>query len=181
MIAATEIANALGVNKKSVTDLVQKKIVQLEKWGSVERISGQSKGRPTVDYLLNDNQAVYLILSSRVNDDIRFKAFNAIENKTVNELISSIDLDDDLLDRYVYLIQCTETGNKKIGVSKDPLKRLASLQTSNAGKLEIVFKVRAKDAYRLEKDAHSKFASHRKHGEWFGVELNNKEVINYVS
>lgn len=69
---------------------------------------------------------------------------------------------------FLYIIS---NGNDlKIGVSKNPEKRLKDLQTGSAQKLHIVetFKLPYQKVFRLEKECHNKLVtSYPKRGEWF--------------
>lgn len=66
---------------------------------------------------------------------------------------------------YAYAIQAGEGGPVKIGVSKDPARRLRELQKANAEKL------RGLAAWRVlgleEAQLHEEYAELRIHGEWF--------------
>lgn len=69
---------------------------------------------------------------------------------------------------YLYII--SNGTDLKVGVSKDPDKRLKQLQTGSSKKLEIVniFPLPSDKIYGLEKECHQKLVStYRKRGEWF--------------
>jgi len=66
----------------------------------------------------------------------------------------------------VYFI--TDGDFTKIGVSNDPKKRLANLQTSNPKRLHLIGTLRG--GYSLEKRLHAHFAERRVSGEWFKLE-----------
>ena len=69
---------------------------------------------------------------------------------------------------YVYII--TNGEDYKVGVSKDPERRLKQLQTGNSKKLKIVslFEVPEDVVYNMEKDAHKAVRMwYTKSGEWF--------------
>jgi len=81
---------------------------------------------------------------------------------------------------YVYFIR-SETGEVKIGVSKDPKKRLSSLQAGNPVTLEILTTRKSNRPYELESKLHSILSDLRVSGEWF--DLGNKtpeECLNEV-
>lgn len=62
----------------------------------------------------------------------------------------------------------------KIGKSNDPDKRLYSLQTSNSKVLSIVATLDCEsqtEAFKLEKQLHSKFSEFRLKGEWFNISI----------
>lgn len=58
-----------------------------------------------------------------------------------------------------------DTREVKIGITNDPRRRLAILQTAHGERLELVAVV-AGDAVD-EQTLHARFAAHRKLGEWF--------------
>lgn len=64
---------------------------------------------------------------------------------------------------YVYYVRGGDF--VKIGVAVDVKKRLASLQTSNAVKLNLLMFTNV--SIKLERELHAKFAHLREHGEWF--------------
>lgn len=76
--------------------------------------------------------------------------------------------------RYVYLIRSHETGYYKIGISNDPYKRVAQLQTGSAVKLELIHCFLCEDAEQTEAFLHDKFSDKRLMGEWFS--LNDSDV-----
>ena len=71
---------------------------------------------------------------------------------------------------YVYFIQRAKRGSIKIWLSKNPEKRLKTLQTGNHSKLNLIAKFpfdSRREAFALENDFHRKFADYKKEGEWF--------------
>jgi len=78
----------------------------------------------------------------------------------------------------LYFIQDTVTSAIKVGWSKDPKKRLTSLQTATANQLVLLGAVQG----GLEHEAamHAKFAEHRLHGEWFR-DVILREVLEIIA
>lgn len=71
---------------------------------------------------------------------------------------------------HVYLIHLCGTDFYKIGVSKNPYRRLRSLQTSAPAPLELIGYMDAaleKKCYLTESRLHEKYDQHRVSGEWF--------------
>jgi hypothetical protein len=69
---------------------------------------------------------------------------------------------------HVYVMQCSETRNLKVGVSQSPKSRLKSIQTSYPHKLEIILlSGRINNAVAVERKLHSLLASFNLTGEWF--------------
>lgn len=57
----------------------------------------------------------------------------------------------------VYLIQSLEEGYYKIGVSKNPQKRVKQLQTGNSSELKLIDSFPSEYAHTIEKSFHSRF------------------------
>ena len=71
----------------------------------------------------------------------------------------------------VYIIKCKEF--HKVGLAKEPLARLAYLQTGNPETLELVHSRRfgtRKAARMVERFLHKKFKKDQKLGEWFSTQ-----------
>lgn len=71
------------------------------------------------------------------------------------------------MSEYLYLIRCREA--HKIGVAADVRSRIASLQTGNPYKLELVECFQFPNAELVEKALHQRFAEYRTLGEWFEI------------
>lgn len=71
---------------------------------------------------------------------------------------------------YVYLIEATESRRLKIGVARDPLRRLATLQTGSPEPLRLLHTRHCETtraAKSLERALHRRFEPFHIHGEWF--------------
>lgn len=68
----------------------------------------------------------------------------------------------------VYFVQAENGGPVKIGVAKDPARRMAELQAMSPYTLRILATVEG--GFRREKELHAQFADWRLHGEWFSDE-----------
>jgi hypothetical protein len=73
----------------------------------------------------------------------------------------------------IYFVKTTDNRYIKIGYTKDPLKRIAGLQTGSAQTLRLVA-VRAGDA-QVEHNLHRSFSDYAASGEWF---YNSKPIID---
>jgi hypothetical protein len=71
------------------------------------------------------------------------------------------------MSEYLYLIRCKEA--HKIGVASDVRSRIASLQTGNPYKLELVDCYQFTNAEVVERALHQRFAEYRTLGEWFEI------------
>lgn len=80
---------------------------------------------------------------------------------------------------FIYLINIENTDLYKIGVSKNPEKRLKSLQTANGKKLSLINSFETQFNYKLETFLHQYFSLKKKLGEWFILEPT--DVDNFIS
>ena len=81
--------------------------------------------------------------------------------------------------KYVYLIQSLEEGYYKIGVSKNPEKRLQQLQTGNSSELKLISSYPSEYADKIEKTIHNLLSHNKKEGEWFDIDL--PEALSFNS
>lgn len=72
---------------------------------------------------------------------------------------------------FVYLIQNLETSNYKIGVSKNPNKRLKQLQTASGEELKLVATFETTNARKVESALHNQYSPYKTQGEWFNISL----------
>lgn len=93
---------------------------------------------------------------------------------------------DDMAYDYIYIIS-DNTGYIKVGISKNPLKRLKQLQTGNMNKLNLVFteefECDRNHLLKIEKLIHKEIARKSKHmkGEWFYInDLPIEEIKNII-
>jgi len=77
--------------------------------------------------------------------------------------------------RWIYFIQKGESGAIKIGISKDPERRLMTLQTASDEPLRIIGCFRGFESD--ERNLHARFAAQRRMGEWFDPVIELKAVI----
>lgn len=77
----------------------------------------------------------------------------------------------------VYLIQQQNSTLYKIGVSKNPLKRVNELQTANAETLILIKQFPTKHGFQLENYLHRRYTNKNIQLEWF--ELSEEDVKNF--
>lgn len=82
--------------------------------------------------------------------------------------------------KFIYLIHAEGTNLYKIGISNNPEKRLKSLQTANPYSLKLIFSIKVKNAFDVEKILHRTFSycklnenSEEIIGEWFNLSLDD--------
>lgn len=78
---------------------------------------------------------------------------------------------------YVYLIQNLETSRYKIGVSKNPSKRLKQLQTGSGEELKLVHTFETNNARKIESALHRIYMQHKTMGEWFDLSLSEELIF----
>lgn len=71
-----------------------------------------------------------------------------------------------IAEQFVYFVQAGDDGPVKIGLAKEPLRRVSSLQTGSPVPLRLRHVVPGDHA--LERALHRRFAEARVAGEWFG-------------
>jgi hypothetical protein len=100
-------------------------------------------------------------------------AIQYIDNMTEDKKILSKK--DNPIQAFVYLIQ-GENNRCKIGVSKDPKRRLSELKRASSEDHKMLFFYFVDNPYAIEKSLHESFSSMRTHSEWF--ELNDEDISN---
>lgn len=79
--------------------------------------------------------------------------------------------------KHIYLIQSLENGYFKIGISKNPSKRIEQLQTGNPSKLKLIETYKSAHANIVEKAIQRRYEHLRKEGEWFCLSI--KEEVSF--
>ena len=91
---------------------------------------------------------------------------------------------------YVYIIKNVDSNNIKVGISKDPEKRVAQLKTGSDSVLELLFSEKLEctryQVLNIEKQIHKELSESfkRLNGEWFKVSTvedieKAKDIIKY--
>jgi hypothetical protein len=73
--------------------------------------------------------------------------------------------------KYIYLIQSQEEGYYKIGISKNPQKRIKQLQTGNSSPLKLIETYKTEYAEKIEGTLHRRYSHYHKTGEWFDMSV----------
>jgi hypothetical protein len=76
--------------------------------------------------------------------------------------------------KFVYLIQSLENSYYKIGISKNPNRRIKELQTGNSSLLKLVETYQSEFAEKIERTLQRRYAHLRKEGEWFDMSISNE-------
>lgn len=75
----------------------------------------------------------------------------------------------------IYLIQQEETNLFKIGISKNPEKRIKDLQIGSGIKLTLIHTFETKFSYKLESSLHAYYRSKLIQPEWFVFTIEDKD------
>lgn len=81
--------------------------------------------------------------------------------------------------KYIYLIQSLESSNYKIGISKNPKKRLKQIQTGNGEELRLVGQYESEYYNLIEGFLHRKYEYLKTRGEWFYLSL--EDELSFIS
>ena len=81
------------------------------------------------------------------------------------------------MEKKIYLIRGND-GRYKIGISKNPSKRIKELQTGNSDKMTIIDTYESIYAPQIESALHRYYSHSRKEGEWF--DLSVVEESNFI-
>lgn len=82
------------------------------------------------------------------------------------------------MEKYVYLIKSEDSSRYKIGISKNPQKRVKQLQTGNSEKLCLVNTYLSEYYDKIERTLHNRFSYLKKEGEWFEFSL--EEEVKFI-
>ena len=72
---------------------------------------------------------------------------------------------------FIYLAQASQTQWCKIGMSKQPYKRMQTLQVGSPLEIILLHRIYTFDAIKLEKALHEYYDAYRLRGEWFDLPL----------
>ena len=93
--------------------------------------------------------------------------------RKVIDALSRFEVPEEMNDMFVYAIREVDTGNIKLGISKDPEKRIKYLQIGNSSELELIGMFKAENGFKDERMIHDKNSGKKIRGEWFheGVDM----------
>jgi hypothetical protein len=80
-----------------------------------------------------------------------------------------------MIDTFIYIVYCQNTGGIKVGYSNKPFSRLATMQTGCPHRLSLVSTFIA--TYTDEQELHRLLQAYRLTGEWFLCCLESMEII----
>jgi hypothetical protein len=80
---------------------------------------------------------------------------------------------------FIYLIKSLSDSHYKIGVSKNPNRRLKQLQTGNSSEIKLICEYQTMNAYKIEKVLHRRYTHFNIDGEWFDLSI--KEEADFLN
>jgi len=176
-ISSKKISYITGTSKHSINCLISNYSKQLTQFGElkevkiVENKKGMG-GRPTIDYELNENQTILIISLMKNNPKIVEILTEYVKSKNIFKVIEETEkIKDEDCSGYLYIIQ---KKNKlvKIGISKNPEKRINAIETHNGEQSVKKFVSKKLLNYmEVEKKMHNYFKDFRVRGEWFNVDF----------
>lgn len=193
-VSTRDVYRFFGVKENRIlVSLIDKHMDDFSELGEVRKTSTildgvSTGGRPASYYLLNLDHLMLLACLSRNKKNSTKKkitmqlieAYKSASLKSIYSLLSSIDVEDLPEDRYVYVAQEEISGRYKIGISKDPERRVKELNIGNPEKLKLVHAYLAtEDGYQSEILAHKLFEDSRIRSEWFGSDIKLNSLPSY--
>jgi hypothetical protein len=141
-----------------------------DEWKGVEWISTHG-GMQKMNVLTKQGLLYFLARSDRLKARLLMKQWflSALDVSTIIRALQDFDIPSDFPDMYVYAIREKDTGNIKLGISRDPRRRLIQLQTGNSSELELVVCRKAENRFADERDVHARADAYRLRGEWFNA------------
>lgn len=82
---------------------------------------------------------------------------------------------------FVYLVHQKLGNYHKIGISKEPYKRLQQLQTGNPTEMRVLKRVYSLDCLSLESKLHHYFEDYQVNGEWFSLPEEAVKRFEYIA
>ncbi len=126
--------------------------------------------KPVVEFLLSAQACISVVMAAETKgaSTARSELMRLfVDADAVINAIKTFEVPDDLPDMYVYAIREKDTGNIKLGISRDPEARLRQLQTGNSSELELVAFRKAENRFADERALHADAEAYRLRGEWF--------------
>jgi hypothetical protein len=99
------------------------------------------------------------------------------QDQSIVASISGFKIKNKKVTGIVYFIQAEIGGLIKIGYTIDLDKRLRTVQAHSPVPVKVIGTMRG--SYEIEQEIHSKFASFRKHGEWFAPSERLLSFMNF--
>lgn len=129
-----------------------------------------SLGRKQNVRVLSDQDVYCLVIGSSQPTAAPIKQALMRQLSGLREVLSALadfEVPEECADMYVYAIRNATTGNVKLGISRNPERRLKQLQVGNDCKLELVAYRKAENSFQDESALHHAHSAAHIRGEWF--------------
>lgn len=174
-MSSVEIAKLTGKRHDNVVRDIRNMLEQLD--GdcaalALESVYTDIYNRDQTEFVLGLRGVLTLLSGYTVrarNAAIAVVARQVTEHQEVMDALRAFDLGELPVEMFLYVARNKDTGNLKIGISRDPRQRIKSLQVGCDGLLQLVATVSAKNGYQSEMQAHARLSSSLIHGEWFSA------------
>lgn len=155
--------------EKKVTSLVQELLEKNEKLVHEKLVNENEELKIINEELKKENE---ILVNKTENISIKVYTPDNYDHsiKNIMEVVPKVG-------GYVYFIQRIDTGNIKIGKTKNLKQRMSTLNTSNDMPLHFKKVFELEKYSELEKYFHYLFRDHRIHGEWFDLSEFYLEII----
>ena len=130
----------------------------------------QTSGGNQMLYCISKVDLLKLVLNSKLpnTSSLKEKVISTFENyEMLITALNEFEVPEEVVDMYVYAVRNKETGRIKLGISRDPLARIKTLQVGNDCELELVAYKKADNKFKDEKILHDLNKAARIRGEWF--------------
>ena len=176
------ISSQLDVEHRAVMKLI-KSHSKTKLLSNMIPLHKKGKHKPTKYFDLTFNQSLFVLsLMKNTKRVLLLKSEMILRGESIllSELIASFDVEEIDDDKYIYVAMESETGRYKIGISKDPERRVKELNTGNPEQLILVHAYLAIDIRnKSETLAHAVFVENRLKGEWFNKHILLSKLPSY--
>ena len=184
-LSSISIAKELGKRHANILRDIEQEVSQLKSEsadfspileGFKEITYLDEQGKPRKAYELNELASYQILLryshKHRAMFLLQFRQMkDAILNMYKLKVLDSVLPEHKGKRQYVYIIKNLDTGNIKVGVGTNPVKRLEQLQTGSDSELSLVYtSFLCSNAFSIEKEVHKRFKDKHVRGEWFKVD-----------
>ena len=171
-MSSREIAEVVGSTHDSVLKTVRRLISKNAISCNEVKYKHQQNGQYYPEFIIKKRDAI-IVISSHKPEVIYLVADKVSALDDIINALSDFEVPEECEGMYVYAIRNTTTGNVKLGISRNPEKRLKQLQTGNDCTLELVAYRKAENSFQDESALHHAHSAAHIRGEWFNESASN--------
>lgn len=126
-------------------------------------------GRKNQAFIISEaSVALLLTRSPKISKEIKTSMLSKLSDlRQLIQALCTFEVPNDLPELFIYIIREKDSGNIKIGISRNPEARLKQLQTGNSQPLELVSFRSAENRFVDERALHNDAEDFHLRGEWF--------------